>query len=45
MLPLDHISVVLDLSRLAPCPHCTMILADMGFDVIRIEEPGAAGAP
>ncbi len=34
---------VLDLSRFQACPLCGMILADMGAEVIRIEEP--KGAP
>jgi len=42
MRPLDQIRV-LDLSRFQACPLSSMILADMGADVIRIEQP--EGAP
>lgn len=33
---------VLDLSRFQACPLCGMMLADMGAEVIRIEQPGGA---
>lgn len=36
--PLSGVKI-LDLSRLLPGPFCTMLLADMGADVVKVEDP------
>jgi len=41
-MPLKGIRVV-DISRYAPGPYCTMLMADLGADVIVVEEPPGVG--
>jgi crotonobetainyl-CoA:carnitine CoA-transferase CaiB-like acyl-CoA transferase len=38
--PLEHVTI-LDLSRVLACPFASMILAELGATVIKVEQPGA----
>lgn len=40
MKPLDQLTI-LDLSRVLACPFATMILAELGARVIKVEQPGS----
>lgn len=39
-LPLEGIKII-DLSRMAPGPYCSMLLGDMGADILKVEEPAS----
>src|SRR6478752_6528691 len=39
MLPLEGL-VILDLARVLACPYASMILAELGATVIKVEQPG-----
>ena len=40
MKPLEHVTI-LDLSRVLACPFASMILAELGARVIKVEQPGS----
>ena len=40
MRPLEHVTI-LDLSRVLACPFASMILAELGARVIKVEQPGS----
>ena len=40
MKPLQHLTI-LGLSRVLACPFASMILAELGATVIKVEQPGA----